>query len=86
MKQQRTRPSGPSLRSKRIKSEVVGSLVCQKIGRSRAWLSSVENGYATATPEELEHLNQTIDEIVRTREQIAKLASEAGLSLAGVRL
>lgn len=55
-----------------------------RIGRSR--LSDIERGYVVPTAEELRRINNTIEQILRTRQDLAGLAAEAGLSLVGVRL
>ena len=74
------------LRAKRVANQIPGHAVCRRVGFGRTRLSDVECGNATATPEELRRINEAIDEIIRTRQHLTKLASEAGLSLAGVRL
>jgi hypothetical protein len=40
----------------------------------------------TATPEDLRRIEAAIEGILQTRQHLAKLAEEAGLSLTGVRL
>lgn len=60
--------------------------MCSRIGKSRSWLSDVENGLTTATPGELARVSSAIDSIIADRERVRGLAASAGLSLAGVRL
>lgn len=38
------------------------------------------------TPQDLQRIDSAIDQILRTRQHLAKLATEAGLSLTGLRL
>lgn len=65
---------------------ITGYAVCQVASIARARLSDIERENVAATPQELVRINEAIEEIVRSRQQLAKLAAEAGLSLAGVRL
>jgi hypothetical protein len=60
--------------------------VCQVARISRTKLSDIERGYVLATLEELQRINDAIEQIVRTRQQLANLAAAAGLCLTGVRL
>ena len=75
-----------SIRSKRMAAGISGAAVCRVAPISRSKLSDIERGNVTATPEELRRIDEAIDQIIRTRQHLAKLADEAGLSLAGVRL
>ena len=74
------------IRIKRATAGIAGQAVCQVAGISRAKLSEIELGYANPSPEELQRINAAIERIVRTRQDLTRLAKEAGLSLAGVRL
>lgn len=74
------------LRAKRVANHIPGHAVCRRVGFGRTRLSDVECGNVTATPEELQRINAAIEEIILTRQHLAKLANEAGISLAGVRL
>jgi transcriptional regulator with XRE-family HTH domain len=75
-----------NIRAKRAAAGIPGRAVCQVAGISRAKLSEIELGYAVASADELQRLDAAIEQIVRTRRDLAQLASEAGLSLTGVRL
>jgi hypothetical protein len=75
-----------SLRAKRTAAGIPGHAVCQLVAISRAKLSDIEREYVTATPEELQRIDGAIEQILRTRQHLEKLAAEAGLSLRGVRL
>ena len=74
------------LKTKRAAAGIPGYAVCQVAGISRAKLSDVERGYVTASPENLQRIDKAIEQIIYTRQHLAKLASDAGLSLTGVRL
>jgi transcriptional regulator with XRE-family HTH domain len=74
------------IRTKRAAAGIAGQAVCQLAGISRAKLSEIELGYATPSPEELQRIDAAIGQIVRTRQDLTRLAREAGLSLTGVRL
>ena len=75
-----------NLRAKRAAAGIAGQAVCQLAGISRAKLSDIEREYVTPNPEELQRIDGAIEQILRTRQHLAKLATEAGLSLTGVRL
>jgi transcriptional regulator with XRE-family HTH domain len=75
-----------NLRAKRAAARITGRAICQLVNFSKSKLSDIENGNVTATTEELSQIHAAIESIIRTRQQLAKLASESGLSLAGVRI
>jgi transcriptional regulator with XRE-family HTH domain len=75
-----------NLRARRAAEGIPGTAVCRRSGISRAKLSDIEREYVIATTEELERIEAAIEEIVRTRRQVAKFAAQAGLSLIGLRL
>jgi transcriptional regulator with XRE-family HTH domain len=74
------------LKAKRAAAGIPGYAICQVAGISRAKLSDVERGYVTASPEDLQRIDCAIEQIVRTRQHLAALATEAGLCLTGIRL
>lgn len=74
------------LRAQRAAAGISGHAICRLVGMSRAKLSGIETGNTVATPEELERIHAAIESIGRTRQQLTKLAAEAGLSLEGVRI
>jgi len=78
--------TGEALRKKRAVAGIPGSAICQLVKISRAKLSGIETGSAVATTEELQQIQAAIESIVQTRRQLAKLAADSGLSLAGVRI
>ena len=75
-----------NLRAKRAAAGIPGHAVCQLAGISRAKLSDIERENVIVTPEDLQRIDSAIDQILRTRQHLAKLATEAGLSLTGLRL
>lgn len=76
-----------NLRSKRAARGISGQSVCEVLGDiSRAKLSAVERGYILASPEELQRINDAIDLIAQSRDTLSRLAADAGLSVAGLRL
>jgi transcriptional regulator with XRE-family HTH domain len=77
---------GPQLRAKRAAHRIPGTAVATKVGTSRSRFSEIERGYLKPPAEELNRINQAIDEIIQERQQLTKLAADAGLSLAGFRL
>jgi transcriptional regulator with XRE-family HTH domain len=78
--------TGRIIRAKRMAAGIPGYAVCQRAGTTRSRLCEIELGYVIASAEELRHIAEAIDQILRTKERLAELAGEAGLSLAGVRL
>ena len=75
-----------NLRAKRAAAGISGQVVCQISGLSRAKLSDIEREYIVATPEELQRINDAIEQILQTRKGLTKLAEDAGMALAGIRL
>jgi transcriptional regulator with XRE-family HTH domain len=75
-----------NLRAKRAAAGIPGHAVCQLAGISRAKLSDIERENVIGTPEDLQSIECAINQILRTRQHLAKLATEAGLSLTGLRL
>ena len=75
-----------NLRAKRALAGIPGHAVCLAAGISRAKLSDIEREYVIPTADELQRIDAAIEGIVGTRQHLTKLAAEAGLSLAGVRL
>jgi transcriptional regulator with XRE-family HTH domain len=75
-----------NLRARRPAEGIPGAAVCQRSGISRAKLSDIEREYVIAPAKELERIEAAIEEIVRTRQRVAKLAAQAGSSLIGLRL
>ena len=53
---------------------------------ARSKLSDIEREYVAATADELQRIDAAIEEILRTRRHLTKLATEAGLTLTGIRL
>jgi len=78
--------NGSDLRAKRTAVGIPGYAVCRKIRKSRSWLTSIERGYISVTTEELRRIDSALDEIIWTRQRLAELATEAGLSLTGVNI
>jgi transcriptional regulator with XRE-family HTH domain len=74
------------VRAKRAAAGITGYSVCQVAGISRAKLSDIEREYVTATSEDLKRIDGAIEQILGTRQRLAKLATAAGLSLTGLRL
>jgi transcriptional regulator with XRE-family HTH domain len=75
-----------ALRARRSAEGIPGVAVCQRSGISRAKLSDIEREHVTATTEELQRIESAIEDIVCARQQVAKFAAQAGLSLIGLRL
>lgn len=63
---------------------VSGSSLCQKIGKSRSWLTGLERGYTNSTEEDRALVADAIEGIVRARQYVAAAAAKAGVSLIGV--
>jgi len=76
--------SGKELRIKRATADLTGQDVCNRANITRSRLSAIENGYLSATPEELDRVSSAIDAIVDARKRVQQMAASAGLSLAGV--
>jgi transcriptional regulator with XRE-family HTH domain len=77
---------GNELRAKRAAAGIDGHTVCLRAKISRSRLSDVELDRVTAKLDELQRIASALDSIISERTQIAALAAEHGLSLAGVGL
>jgi transcriptional regulator with XRE-family HTH domain len=75
-----------AIRAKRAAAGITGQDICQLAGISRAKRSDIEREYIATSPEELQRIDGAIEQILRTRQHLAKLATEACLSLVGLRL
>ena len=49
-------------------------------------LSDIEREYVEATPDDLRRIDAAIDRIINTKQDMARLATQAGLSLIGIML
>ena len=74
-----------NLRVKRTAAETADDIVCHMAGIARSRLPNIERAYRTAAVEELRCMKGSNAQILRTGKHLAKIASEAGLSLTGVR-
>ncbi len=74
-----------NLRAKRAAAGITGQAVCQITGISRARLTDIECGNIVAASDDL-CIDDSIEQILRTRRGLAKLATDAGMSLTGIRL
>lgn len=75
-----------NIRAKRAAAGITGHAVCRLARISRAKLSDIEREHVIAPPGDLQRIDSAIDQIFRTRQHLARLATEAGLSLTGLRL
>lgn len=79
--------TGQELKSKRTAYGIPGHAVCGRAGNfDRSRLSLIENGLVDGRPDELQRITAAIDDIIRTRQRVERLAAEEGLCLSGVRL
>lgn len=69
---------GSGLRTKRAAAGIAGIVLCRKAGISRGYLSEIERGTATATPDEITRLNTVLDDLIRAKFEIQKAAAAAG--------
>jgi hypothetical protein len=77
--------NGQELRVKRVTAGISGDVLHQAIGVHPSRLSRIERGSLRPAPGEMERLGAAIEDIIETRQHLAKLATEAGLDLRGVR-
>ncbi len=69
---------GNALRTKRAVAGIAGAVLCQKAGINRSYLSALERGTATATPDEIKRLNTALDDLIRAKSEIQKTAAAVG--------
>ena len=74
------------LRAKRAAERIPGRAISKITNISKSRLSDLENEVIVATAGELRQIDAAIESIVRTRQQLTKLAAESGLCLTGVRI
>jgi predicted transcriptional regulator len=77
-------PTMADLRAKRKANDIVGRIVARRAGIGNPRLCELELGNATPSNAEVERIASAIDSVIAERQQIAQLAEERGLSLAGV--
>ncbi len=69
------------LKSKRLAAGISGSVLCAKAGISRSRLSLIERGYTMPPPQELERLDAALDELIKVKSVIERVAASVGWPL-----
>lgn len=55
------------IRDKRIRAGIPGHILCKKLNRSRAWLTTIERDYFDVPAEELARIDAALDELIRLK-------------------
>lgn len=66
------------LKLRRLTAGISGSVLCAKAGLSRSRLSLIERGYIAAPADELKRLEFALDELIRAKAAIQKMAAGVG--------
>jgi transcriptional regulator with XRE-family HTH domain len=74
--------SGATIKSKRVAADISGIVLCMKIGKGRSYLSDLERGYVTATPDELAQIDAALDQLIRAKAIIREAAEAVGWPVA----
>ncbi len=67
-----------NLRAKRAAAGISGSVLCAKAGLSRSRLSLIERGYVKPADPERERIECALEELVRAKSVIDRVAASVG--------
>ena len=70
------------LKTKRVAAGISGSVLCAKAGISRSRLSLIERGYVSPSPEELQRVLKSLDELIQAKSEIERVAASVGWPMA----
>jgi transcriptional regulator with XRE-family HTH domain len=73
------------LRSKRIAAEIPATLLATKAKLNRCRLSNIERGYVQPTAQELDHLQTALEELIKAKSAVDRIAASVGWPLGGRR-
>ncbi len=73
--------NGRELRRKRMAAGIPGRLLCGKVGIDRSKLSDIERAYVKPSIEEGIRINRAIDDLIKAKEEVAKVAAAVGWPL-----
>jgi transcriptional regulator with XRE-family HTH domain len=71
------------LRSKRVGAEIPATLLASKARVNRSRLSALERGYIQPSPEELQRLEESLEDLIRAKSVIRLAAASVGWPLGG---
>jgi transcriptional regulator with XRE-family HTH domain len=70
-----------TLRSERIAAEIPATLLAAKARVNRCRLSNIERGYVQPTEEELQRLTAALEDLVRAKSAVDRVAASVGWAL-----
>jgi transcriptional regulator with XRE-family HTH domain len=70
--------SGTTLKAKRVAAGISGQVLCSKAGFARSHLSAIERGYCIPTHEELIRIDALLEELIRAKTLIDRMAASLG--------
>ena len=70
--------TGTQIRAIRVVNRIPGTLLCQRFGRSRGWLSNVELGHCQPSVDEMRRLSDTLDFLITVRTEVERSAVALG--------
>jgi hypothetical protein len=73
------------LRSKRIAAEIPATLLATKAKVNRRRLSNIERRYVQPTENELQRLNAALEELIKAKSAVDRVAASVGWPVGGAR-
>lgn len=73
--------TGKQLRSKRVRNEILATMVATRAGLDGARLCRIERGYIPSSEAELRRIDQAIDELILARKEVQVIAERVGWPL-----
>ena len=73
--------SGTEFGKRRVASGIAGRLVSGRAGIERSRLSDIERGYVRPRPDELNRLERALNELIKAKGEVEKVAAEMGWPL-----
>jgi transcriptional regulator with XRE-family HTH domain len=70
-----------ALRSQRIAAEIPATLLAAKANVNRCRLSNIERGYVQPTAQELERLRMALEELIKAKSAVDRVAASVGWPL-----
>jgi hypothetical protein len=73
------------LRSKRIAAEIPATLLATRAKVNRCRLSNIERRYTQPTEDELRRLNAALEELIKAKSAVDRVAASVGWPVGGAR-
>jgi transcriptional regulator with XRE-family HTH domain len=70
--------SGATIKAKRNSANIAGHILSRKLGFARSKLTAIERGYVTPSPDDLIRIETALDELIRTKVALERIAADLG--------